>query len=1099
MGFKFKGTSRIYEQLRDEQKPKLVYGNPDDPCNVGPEQRQVFPAKVKVTGKRIQSSLRASTTAGSIPNNARTGRDGKEYVYIIPVGSNTGAWHEVNVNRDGNVTSFTNREVPDTTQPFISAAYLDKTLPSTTQIVVDQYTFPVNTDTDACDFGSIYNMNPEVGAPRPLPGITDVQVSVAGQFGMLLTAEVTFNVYSLNDFNRLESIFLRPNNLVDIEISYPYKSTWDMKFKEDSTTAQDFKKLVCNNLVIYKYEFNVKGGASFIIECKFFAMGSANTVGRGFDMYTTVNNLKVPGLNGLSIVNRQGNSVKRNISSIIDVIYYNLFVGNNPEEPAASGLKGRLATKTKLVFDPRNKLPYLGEKLPDTACHAMVVYPNLPQKGILASRRLGWLAEKFTNAEYTGIYITLGYLVNILINKIIVPANKERLLKQFDDANTTTTTNIATPETRTLPSGTNEVGFEFVCTNEFLRAPNYEYLCSGDPMRVVWTNWDGGSSKPPYIKKVGDYGTANAIAEAVSTLAGSNVEIPANSTVTIPIEAVNSTTGEVVAVDINTPGLSLPQTTVIYKNGKWVVTDAAGFDVTYADQTKATRYWLIQNATGGDSSTAGVIGYDFSVDAKRGGDQLVFTRLTGNEAVTNSVDLTKILINVDEIIRIFESVRETEETKPTSERIESTETPAVKLSLESFLKKIFSLIRDASGGFFDIDMIPQHDESGVRIILVNKKFNTIPPNDPLKPIVFENITTDGVTINTNVSMTIPKDAIAMNAYAEASIEGSTASELSENKNLDEYTKHQIAIEDLFYKRVFVFADSEANETGVDPLKSAVREFINTVPKEVVRKDGVIPYPLNIDLTVDGINGFEFGDLINLSIIPQLSGYKNTVFRVLNVTHTVDANNKWTTNLKTVCDLNPNGGSLYGDVIKDATPASAASQTRQSISGWTPGYPSWIPLNNTVQGKISSLPQANRSINGITRAHEGIDVGVGIGSEIVAPADGVVFIRAGNGSLGNNSGDGNLGNKQYMVLVDKNRNWHIFGHGRSAAVANDTYVTRGQVIGTTGTAGTGPHLHYEIWYDGNSGNNIDPVGWLNNNYTNKPSNAKLIDQTTGRLK
>lgn len=1099
MGFKFKGTSRIYEQLRDEQKPKLVYGNPDDPCNVGPEQRQVFPAKVKVTGKRIQSSLRASTTVGPIPDNARIGRDGKEYLYIIPVGSNTGAWHEVKVNPDGTWYGFTNQDVPDTTQPFINAAYLDKTLPSTIQTVVDQYTFPVNTGTDACDFGSIYSMNPEVGAPRPLPGITNVQVSVAGQFGMLLTAEVTFNVYSLNDFNRLESIFLRPNNLVDIEISYPYKSTWDMKFKEDSTTAQDFKKLVCNNLVIYKYEFNVKGGASFIIECKFFAMGSANTVGRGFDMYTTVNNLKVPGLNGLSIVNRQGNSVKRNISSIIDVIYYNLFVGDKPKEPAASGLKGRLATKTKLVFYPRNKLPYLGDNLPDTACHAMVVYPNLPQKGILASRRLGWLAEKFTNAEYTGIYITLGYLVNILINKIIVPANKERLLKQFDDANTTTTTNIATPETRTLPSGTNEVGFEFVCTNEFLRAPNYEYLCSGDPMRVVWTNWDGGSSKPPYIKKVGDYGTANAIAEAVSTLAGSNVEIPANSTVTIPIEAVNSTTGEVVAVDLDIPFVTLPQTTVIYKNGKWVVADAAGSYVTYADQTKATRYWLIQNATGGDSSTAGVIGYDFSVDAKRGGDQLVFTRLTGNEAVTNSVDLTKILINVDEIIRIFESVRETEETKPTSERIESTETPAVKLSLESFLKKIFSLIRDASGGFFDIDMIPQHDESGVRIILVNKKFNTIPPNDPLKPIVFENITTDGVTINTNVSMTIPKDAIAMNAYAEASIEGSTASELSENKNLDEYTKHQIAIEDLFYKRVFIFADSEANEMGVDPLKSAVREFINTVPKEVVRKDGVIPYPLNIDLTVDGINGFEFGDLINLSIIPQLSGYKNTVFRVLNVTHTVDANNKWTTNLKTVCDLNPIGGSLYGDVIKDTTPAPATSQTRQSISGWTAGYPSWIPLNNTVQGKISSLPQANRSINGITRAHEGIDVGVGIGSEIVAPADGVVFIRAGNGSLGNNSGDGNLGNKQYMVLVDKNRNWHIFGHGRSAAVANDTYVTRGQVIGTTGTAGTGPHLHYEIWYDGNSGNNIDPVGWLNNNYTNKPSNAKLVDQTTGQLK
>ncbi len=100
------------------------------------------------------------------------------------------------------------------------------------------------------------------------------------------------------------------------------------------------------------------------------------------------------------------------------------------------------------------------------------------------------------------------------------------------------------------------------------------------------------------------------------------------------------------------------------------------------------------------------------------------------------------------------------------------------------------------------------------------------------------------------------------------------------------------------------------------------------------------------------------------------------------------------------------------------------------------------------------------ITGRPAYHEGLDISVAHGTPVVAPADGVVLVAGRESGLGKtlklNHGFG------YVT---------VFGHLDRLLVKEGERVSRGQVIGKVGMTGraTGPHLHYEVWRDGDKQN------------------------------
>ena len=125
------------------------------------------------------------------------------------------------------------------------------------------------------------------------------------------------------------------------------------------------------------------------------------------------------------------------------------------------------------------------------------------------------------------------------------------------------------------------------------------------------------------------------------------------------------------------------------------------------------------------------------------------------------------------------------------------------------------------------------------------------------------------------------------------------------------------------------------------------------------------------------------------------------------------------------------------------------------------------LRTPVDGAhITSLfGMRKHPVLGYTRAHQGIDFGAGTGTPILAAGDGVVLQASPWGGYGN------------WLRIRHSAGWDT-GYGHISRYAADihpgAHVRQGQVVAYVGATGlaTGPHLHYEIW---KNGQRVNPIG------------------------
>lgn len=120
-----------------------------------------------------------------------------------------------------------------------------------------------------------------------------------------------------------------------------------------------------------------------------------------------------------------------------------------------------------------------------------------------------------------------------------------------------------------------------------------------------------------------------------------------------------------------------------------------------------------------------------------------------------------------------------------------------------------------------------------------------------------------------------------------------------------------------------------------------------------------------------------------------------------------------------------------------------------------------PSGWPAAGKISSgFGMRVHPRDGVRRMHTGLDITMPRGTALHATADGVISFADRSGGNGN------------IVVIEH-------GHGLSTVYAHNTRnsvkagqtVKRGDVIAYSGSTGvsTGPHVHYEVWRNGQSVN------------------------------
>ncbi len=105
------------------------------------------------------------------------------------------------------------------------------------------------------------------------------------------------------------------------------------------------------------------------------------------------------------------------------------------------------------------------------------------------------------------------------------------------------------------------------------------------------------------------------------------------------------------------------------------------------------------------------------------------------------------------------------------------------------------------------------------------------------------------------------------------------------------------------------------------------------------------------------------------------------------------------------------------------------------------------------------------ITGNYSFHNGVDLAAGQGTPIYATKSGKVTTATYNYAYG-----------YYVVVNHLDGYSSLYGHMTHYTVSEGEYVDRGEIIGYVGSTGysTGPHLHFTIYYNGNT---VNPMSYI----------------------
>lgn len=281
----------------------------------------------------------------------------------------------------------------------------------------------------------------------------------------------------------------------------------------------------------------------------------------------------------------------------------------------------------------------------------------------------------------------------------------------------------------------------------------------------------------------------------------------------------------------------------------------------------------------------------------------------------NIADLSKILINRDCLASILDelgglkraSVESKEENLAKIGDIQpATNTDVTKISFETFFNKLFSVIKQASGGAVDLFLLPDPDETDVftsRLLIKNRKEPTA--EEKIKIPMFNR--NDGNSLDINLSSKIPK------AMQVAAAVGDNLIKPDDTKEEDEAEQDQVIVPPgpIMYIDIYNGKDALTKSKFSADSVQALSQILTKINSKQSKKDkikfGTELFPLEMALRIQGIEGFKFGDVIQTKMLPSRylnkDGGNRIIFSVLSVKH-LHSNAGWETELKTIMRFAP---------------------------------------------------------------------------------------------------------------------------------------------------------------------------------------------------
>lgn len=266
-----------------------------------------------------------------------------------------------------------------------------------------------------------------------------------------------------------------------------------------------------------------------------------------------------------------------------------------------------------------------------------------------------------------------------------------------------------------------------------------------------------------------------------------------------------------------------------------------------------------------------------------------------------------------------------------------------EIQLKSFLGEIFQSILSNSGGYYSLFLSTDLDESGTEFLIIKEQnYLSTPPDIDFssKVLTFEPYTKNSIVKSYSLSCQLPdKMATAMYLGNSSNLNekvkdiflgNEIASEQSEVKNeevdynalnsnlnskdfvtvfknleenaaVNKKTYEMMKMVDDIDKAAKLVSVNSSDITQIQSLRTALETYINKNEESQIAVS--ILLPLNMSISLEGINGFKFGNIISSNYLPtKYLKHKNKIaFFITKISDSIE-NGMWTTDIETQCNL-----------------------------------------------------------------------------------------------------------------------------------------------------------------------------------------------------
>ncbi len=281
------------------------------------------------------------------------------------------------------------------------------------------------------------------------------------------------------------------------------------------------------------------------------------------------------------------------------------------------------------------------------------------------------------------------------------------------------------------------------------------------------------------------------------------------------------------------------------------------------------------------------------------------------------IDFRKILIHRNVIYDGLKASMHNVANPDPSANIRNDFIPEEYLKVDRFLKKLFTVISQCTGGFVQLDLVVDDGTDTNDDLTTHKVLKIVPATfveEPFNIWKFDTLNGDGSTRELQITSELPSTdlhASLVKTIFNASRVTHAVSEGNCDDGFPNYGIETIANKLLNEYYNDLFPRTYYNEESCQAARGLLASCFRAQSTDILRQNNQYLWLMKMHVKMDGVGGWRIGHHINSNTVPSnFTTDRDIAFVITRVNHRVE-NQDWETELESICTVVPPGTPTLG--------------------------------------------------------------------------------------------------------------------------------------------------------------------------------------------